>query len=198
MAIMSSTKRTTRKTTTKKKSMKSTTTKRKVAAKQRAPRTPTQYHALPVSDQLQWSRVARVIQKVRSQRISVTQAAKEVGISRKKAIQLAGSALTRQSNGRYKAKSFDKLLRVLVIPSKEGLTEVSVKDSRTASTLASYSDAVQRFLRTGDAKKLRTFKSLKITDASGNPIKLLTDTKELTRLGHAGELSFESLYARAA
>ena len=170
----------------------------KKKAKQSVPRTANQYDALSRAAQYQWNLVAHAIQKVRSQGISVTQAAKELGIARKKVIELAGSALRKQANGRYKAKPFDRLLRVLVIPSKDGLKEVAVRDSRTAAKIASYSDAVQRFLRTGDSSKLRTFKKLTINDASGNPIKLLTDTKELTRLGHAGVLSFESLYARVA
>lgn len=162
------------------------------------PHNTEQYFELSPEAQEQWNRVAHVIQKVRTERVSVTQAAKEFGIDRKKVIQLGGSALRKQKNGRYKAKSFDRLLRVLVIPSSDGLKEVAVRDSRTASKIAEYSNAVHRFLQTGDASRLRTFRKLKINDASGNPIKLLTDTNELTRIGLAGVLSFESLYARVA
>lgn len=142
--------------------------------------------------------MAHVIQKVRSEGVSVTHAAKEYGIDRKKVIELGGSALRKQKNGRYKAKSFDRLLRVLVIPSPEGPKEIAVRDSRSASKIAEYSDAVSRFLRTGDQSKLRKFKRLRINDAEGKRIKLVTDAQELTRLGSAGVLSFESLYARVA
>jgi hypothetical protein len=162
----------------------------------RPPRTGEQYNSLSEALQDQWTKIARVIQKVRRERISVTKAAKEIGISRKKVIELGHSALRKQSNGRYAAKTFDRLLRVLVIPSREGRTEVAVRDSRTASKIAAYSEAVRRFVQRGDSSALRQFKTLKLKDASGNLIKLLTDTKELTRLGYAGVLSFESLYAR--
>jgi len=146
----------------------------------------------------QWTKTTRVIQKMRREGISVTRAAKENGISRKRVVDLAGSALRKQTNGRYVAKRFDRLLRVLVIPSLKGPVEIAVRDSRTASKIAAYSEAVRKFVQTGDPSALRQFKKLKLKDASGNPIKFLTDTKELTRLGHAGVLSFESLYARAA
>lgn len=163
-----------------------------------APRTAEQYSALDTSAQEQWTRVTHAIQKVRREGVSVTQAAKEFGITRKKLIELAGSALRKQKNGRYTARSFDRLLRVLVIPSKHGLAEVAIRDSRTASKIAEYSDAVQKYLRTGASSPLKKFKSVKLLDAQGNRIKLLTDLNELQRLGSAGVLSFESLYARVA
>jgi hypothetical protein len=166
------------------------------SSKARPPRTAEQYNSLSESLQDQWTKIARVIQKVRRERMSVTKAAKEIGVPRKRVIELGHSALRKQSNGRYIAKSFDRLLRVLVIPSREGRTEIAVRDSRTASKIAAYSDAVRKFIQIGDASGLRQFKRLKLKDASGNPIRLLTDTKELTRLGYAGVLSFESLYAR--
>jgi len=167
-------------------------------AKPTVPRTEKQYSALSAEGQEQWRSVAHVIQKVRKERISVTQAAKGIGIDRKKVINLGGSALRKRKNGRYEAKPFDRLLRVLNIPSSDGQKEVAVRDSRTASKIAAYSDAVHRFLQTGDESKLRTFRRLRINDATGNPIKLLTDKQELMRLGSAGVLSFESLYARVA
>ena len=162
------------------------------------PKTEEQFSALSSHAQDQWTLVTHVIQKMRTGGMSLTQAAKEYGIDRKRVVELGGSALRKQANGRYKAKSFDRLLRVLVIPSKDGPQEVAVRDSRTASKLGSYSAAVQRFLQTGDKSKLSEFKKLRLNTADGNPFKLLTDPKELTRLGSAGVLSFESIYARVA
>jgi hypothetical protein len=112
-------------------------------------------------------------------------------------MELSGSALKKQSNGRYAVRSFDRMLRVLVIPSRAGPVEIAVRDSRTASKIGEYHAAVQEFIRRGDDTKLRQFKKLKLKDASGNPIKLLTDRADLMRLAHAGVLSFESIYARS-
>ena len=169
-----------------------------VPQKKRAagPRTADQFNALPINAQEQWQSVEHAIQKMRREGISATKAAREYGLDRKKLIELGGSALRKQKNGRYKAKSFDRLLRVLVIPSLDGLKEVAIRDSRTASKIASYSAAVHRFLQTGNRSGLSEFRKLRINDAAGKRIRLLTDTKELTRLGSAGVLSFESLYAR--
>jgi len=170
----------------------------KRATKRPTLRSAEQYFALPEDRQHQWNRTTHVLQRMRSQGISLSQAARETGISRRKVIDLGGSALKKQANGRYAARSFDRLLRVLIIPSRGGLTEIAVRDSRTASKLGEYSAAVQRFVQTGDQSKLCQFKKLKLKDASGNAIKLLTAPKELMRLGNAGVLSFESIYARVA
>jgi hypothetical protein len=172
--------------------------RKQVTETQTIPRTAKQYSELSPEKQEQWNRIAHVIQKMRREKVSVTRAAKDFSIDRKKVIELAGSSLRKRKNGRYEAKSFDRLLRVLVIPSSDGLREVAVRDSRTASKIAGYSEAVHRFLQTGDDSKLRTFRRLRIRDPAGNRIKLLTDKQELMSLGSAGVLSFESLYARVA
>jgi hypothetical protein len=170
----------------------------KRATKRPLLRNAEQYFAMPEDRQLQWNRATHVLQRMRSHGVSLSQAAREIGISRRKVIDLSGSALKKQANGRYAARTFDRLLRVLVIPSRGGLTEIAVRDSRTASKLGEYSAAVQRFIQTGDQSKLRQFKKLKLKDTSGNPIKFLTDPKAIMRLGNAGVLSFESIYARVA
>jgi hypothetical protein len=92
----------------------------------------------------------------------------------------------------------DRLLRILIVPTLAGLREVAVRDSRQASQLAEYWDAVQRYLQKGDESALRRFQGKHITDAHGEKFQLLTDREELDRLGSAGVLSFESLYARAS
>lgn len=164
----------------------------------KAPRTHEQYLALPDSAQETWNRVAHVIAKMRSEGKSLTQASRDFGLDPRAVRSRAGNALRKTKSGRYVARRSDKLLRLLVIPSSEGLKEVAVRDSRTASTIAAYSDAVHRFLQTGDQSSLRKFKRLRINDAAGNRIKLLTEVRELMQLGSAGVLSFESLYARVA
>jgi hypothetical protein len=165
--------------------------------KQPLPRTAQQYFALPDHAQEQWRVAEHVIQKMRSEGISLTRASKEYGINRKKVIELGGSALRKQKNGRYQPRSFDRMLRVLTIPYAGGPKEVAVRDSRTASKLAEYSNAVEKFADKGDRFGLSEFKKLRLKDAEGKPIKLLTDIEELKRLRDAGLLSFESLYARS-
>jgi lambda repressor-like predicted transcriptional regulator len=162
------------------------------------PRTSKQYFALPETKQETWNRAVHVIARMRSEKVSLTKASRESGLNPKVIQALAGSALRKTKGGRYVAKPSDKLLRVLVIPGSQGLTEIAVRGSDVASSIAEYSDAVQRYMRTGDSSRLKKFKRLKLLDEKGNRIKLLTDLAELQKLGSAGVLSFESLYGRAA
>jgi hypothetical protein len=89
-------------------------------------------------------------------------------------------------------------LRPLVIPTPKANSLIGVRDYRQAVLLADYWNAVQKYLETGDASALERFRGKHITDAVGAEILLITDLDELNRLGNAGSLSFESLYARSA
>lgn len=160
------------------------------------PRTPKQYLALSGSQQDTWTRAVHVIAKMRSEKMSLAKASREIGLDPRVVRARVGSALRKTKSGRYVARPSDKLLRVLVIPGSEGQREVVVKDSAVASKIAEYSDAVQKFLRTGDSSKLKKFRRIKLLDEKGKRIKLVTDLAELQRLGSAAVLSFESLYAR--
>src|SRR5581483_9914231 len=129
------------------------------------PRTPKQYFALPEAAQEKWNRVAHVISKMRSEGWSLTKASKEFAVPPRKVVELGKSALRKQKKGTYVARAKDQLLRILVIPSPNGLREVAVLGSENASKIAAYSDAVQKYLRTGDASGLRKFKRQRILDA---------------------------------
>jgi hypothetical protein len=166
--------------------------------KQVRPRTLQQFRTLSSRKQDEVIRATQVVSIMRAGDLSLTGAAEQLSIPPKKVLQLTGNTLTKQKNGRYRARKTDNLLRVLVVPSEGGLTEVAVRTSSEASIIAKYNDAVQKFLRTGDESKLSQFRSKEVKDSSGRPIAFLTDTKELTRLGSAGVFSFESLYARSA
>ena len=129
---------------------------------------------------------------------SLPQAANKYGLTRRQIMRFGGKALRKRKNGRYAAKSYDRLLRIVVIPSSEGLLEVATMDSREASRAGRFSGAVERYLQTGDNSALKALVGQHVTDANGNRIPLLTDLHDLDRLGSAGELSFESFYARSA
>jgi hypothetical protein len=177
---------------------KATSRRSKVVKKVTPPRNSNQYFALPDVEQEKWNRVVHVIAKMRSEGKSLTQASRDFDLDRRLVLARAGSVLQKTKSGRYTVKRSDRLLRVLVIPGPQGLKEVAVRGSSTARKLAEYSDAVQKYVRTGDSASLKKFRNLKIVDENGKPISLLTDLNELQKLGSAGVLSFESLYARVA
>lgn len=170
----------------------------KTTKKVSVPKNSGQYFALSQTEQEKWNRIVHAISKMRSGGISLTQASRDFEIDRRLVVARAGSALKKNKSGRYVVGHSDRLLRVLVIPSSEGLKEVAVRGSSAASKLAAYSDAVQRYLRIGDSFSLGKFRVMKLKDEKGRVIDLITDLAELRKLGSAGVLSFESLYARVA
>jgi len=86
----------------------------------------------------------------------------------------------------------------MVIPSSSGLREIRVRDSREASLLGRYWAAVQKYLETGDASALRRIRRTTVINAKGKRFQLIRDLHELDRLGSAGVLSFETIYATVA
>lgn len=133
---------------------------------------------------------------MRADRLSLTKAAREFGVDPRAVIRLVGSALRKRKNGRYIAKPSDTLLRILLIPTGGGLREIALRESRQASVVGEFWNAVHRYLAMGDTSLLRNFEGKDVVDAEGGRVPLLTDMEMLDRLGGAGELSFESIYAR--
>jgi hypothetical protein len=163
----------------------------------RPPRTSEEFFALPKKFQDQWNRVVQVPSEMRAQGLSLPQATRPLGVSPKTVIRLAGSAFTKR-RGRYQVKPTDRLLRVLVIPSRKGLREIPTRDSREASLIGEYWSAVEKFLTRGDSSALRKLRRKYVTDAHGKRVRFLMDLEELKRQASAGVLHFESLYGRRA
>jgi hypothetical protein len=162
------------------------------------PRTLKQFFSLPEPAQELWNLVVQVPARMRSENASLRKVARELGLTPKQVLRSARSAFRRLRNGRYVAKATDRLLRILVLPSDKGLFEVAVNDSRQATVIGEYWNAVHRYLSTGDASELERFRKKRIKTASGKRISLLTDVNELRRQASAGVLRFESLYGRTA
>lgn len=161
------------------------------------PQTAKQFFARPPAFQDTWAKVTHVISKMRSDRRSLRETSREFGLDPRIVTRLGKAALRKRKNGQYVAKRSDKLLRILAVPTPNGVREIATRDSRQATQLGKYWAAVQKYLQTGDASALAKFRRKRITDASGKKIALVLDTATLDQLGSAGVLSFESLYAKA-
>jgi hypothetical protein len=135
---------------------------------------------------------------MRAESVSLSEASREFGLDPRTVVRFGKPALKKRANGRYSAKPTDKLLRVLVMPTGDGLREVAVRDSRQATLLAKYWAAIQNYLETGDESALGKIRRKTITNSDGKRVRLIKDFAELDRQGSAGVLSFESLYAKAA
>jgi hypothetical protein len=177
---------------------KRTSAKPRAKAKQRAPRTEAQYLAKPETFKDTWERVIEAISKMRSGKVSLTQAARESRVSPRTVTKWGKSALRKGKSGKYVVKKNDNLLRILSIPTPEGPRSIALRGSKQASLLGEYWNAVHRYLQTGDTSRLKEFRGEHITNADGFDVPLLVDPEVLNRLGSAGVLSFESLYARSS
>ena len=161
------------------------------------PQSVEQFFAMSEQHQDLWRNGVQVVTELRAG-ASLRQASRKFDLDPRKTAQLFRPALRKLKNGRWAAKNYDRLLRVLTLPSHKGLIEVGTQDSRQATAIGKYWNAVDLYRDTGDGSALVAFRGTYITDAEGKRVPLLTDLGELDRLGSAGVLSFESLYARVA
>jgi hypothetical protein len=134
---------------------------------------------------------------MRTEGLSMKQAAKHNGTSTAAMKRYAGPALEKMPSGRYQAKPYDRLARRLHFLTPQGLISLDVRDSRSASKIALHWAAVARFLETGDERGLQPFQGKGVTvDKRFYPF--VTDPDLLERLGDEGQVSFEDLYADVA
>jgi len=107
----------------------------------------------------------------------------------------APDVVRRTPTGQYAVKASDRLYRELHFLTPNGRIVLGVSDSRTASRIARYWAAVDRYLKTGKTDALREYRggSVRVGKVS---YPFVTDPQTLNRLGRAGEVSFDDLYPR--
>jgi len=155
------------------------------------------YNAIWELDRQLWDDIGQIITEMR-QGASLNRASRKFGRDPRIVRRLGKPALRKLRNGRWAARRTDRLLRVLQRLTPEGKVEVALSNSRQASILGRYWNAVELYRNTGDPSQLQEFDGRYIIDADGNQLPLLTDLRTLDRLGSAGVLSFEALYGRVA
>ena len=74
---------------------------------------------------------------------------------------------------------------------------IDLTDSRTASRIGSYWNAVRTYVETGNAQQLRQFRG-KTIRVQKRAYFFVSDTHVLDRLVRRGELSFETIYSEVA
>lgn len=138
-------------------------------------------------------RALDALSKMRTGGLSLNEAARESGTTVNAIKRHAGSALEQTTGGRYRAKKSDRLVRTVRFPTETGSIGLDIRDSRSASRIAAYWNAVKRYLETGDASGLRRFQS-KSVRVNKRAYPFITDTATIDRLADAGELGFDDLY----
>lgn len=162
----------------------------------REPQNVKDLFAKPRKLQALYNRAVQIPAYMRSKGVTLGKASETFGVSSEVVIDLIPSAFRKNRSGRYEVKPNDNLLRVLLIPSSKGLREIVIQGSREASIVGHYWNAVEKFLKRGDASWLRKLPRKTVTDASGERIRLLTNLEELERQASAGVFGFESIYGR--
>ena len=131
--------------------------------------------------------------KRRHPELSLTIAAKRSGTTLKTIRRYADPTL-RIRSGRLDVAPTDKIVRELRFLDAKGQIEITVRNSRDASRVARYSNAVRRYVIFGDDGQLQKFKGKSIR-AGGKSFEFVTDPVLLNRLARAGEISFMDIYS---
>jgi hypothetical protein len=135
---------------------------------------------------------------LRSKGWRLPRVAHELGVPQELILRLARDAFRKLPNGRIVAKKRDRLLRLLALPSDKGLMEIFINDSREASRVGEFWNAVALYINKGDSSAIRLFDGEGVTDVTGQFHFFLTDLTELQRQGSFGAFRFESFYGRTA
>ena len=88
----------------------------------------------------------------------------------------------KKTNGRLVVKRWDRIPRVMRINTEGKEKSIEIKDSRTASVVGRYHNAVKQFLNTGDKTKLQKFRNKKVKDSKGKLHKLETDPQKIIQI----------------
>lgn len=155
----------------------------------RAIRSAKQFLGLRPSEREARERALETVSLMRTQKLSLSRAARAAGTTRATALRYAGDALERDAAGRFRARRADRLFRRMQILGSNGRTEVDVRGSHAASMNARHWNAVKRFLVTGDVAVLRPFVGKRV----GGHV-LMTDPDAIEEEARRGEVAFEDIY----
>jgi hypothetical protein len=122
-------------------------------------------------------RSLEALRLMRKKGYSLTKASKVAGTTPETVRKHTG-ALKKIGN-RYTPKKYDTVSREMRINANGREIWVSVKDSRHASKIGKYQNAVKQYLNTGDESYLKPFRKKRIRDSDGNYHTFETDPHTL-------------------
>ncbi len=163
------------------------------------PRTPPHYVPwafLSVRERKARIRALEVLSEARRGEGSLSRLSRERGIS-PRTVRRATGAFRKKGN-RWVATRADRIERRLNTYERGHRTEVVVADSRTASLLSDYAQAVKAYLDTGDARSLAEFEGVTYKDAYGQVHTLETRPEAIRAAVEVSESefgAFTDLYA---
>ncbi len=121
-------------------------------------------------------------------------ATREVGIKPQTVLRHLGDVIVKR-NGKFIAKKTDRVSRGLVIKENGEEIAIMVSDSKTASVIGRYHNAVRRALE-GDASRLKPFRGVVIRDTKGRKHRLETNLRKIRDIEERKEEpEFFSIYS---
>ena len=121
-------------------------------------------------------RSLEIVSEARTTKKSLSKIAKQKGISSKTVLNHTNAF--KKVNRRWVAKKFDKISRSMIINEKGKKISIEINDSRHASTIGKYHNAVKE-LKKGNKKKLSEFSKKKIRDSNGKFHSFETRSKKI-------------------
>jgi hypothetical protein len=118
-----------------------------------------------------------VLSDVRRNKKPLSRACREKGISIKTVLEHTNAF--KKIGDRWTPKAYDRIPRTMLINENGRETSVTIADSRAASKIGRYHNAVKQYLETGDDTELMKFKGKQIKDINGGMHAFETDTEAL-------------------
>jgi hypothetical protein len=133
-------------------------------------------------------RALEALSRMRTDGLSLSAASRAAGTTPGTVRRYAGQALI--SDGHHaRVTASDRLYRRMSILSSDGRVEVDVRSSAQASRVAAHYNAIDFYLRTGNAQPLKRFARISVGGR-----RLATDLEQVERWARAGELSIDDIY----
>ena len=150
--------------------------------------------ALSPKEKLTREKSLEVLREVRRNNKSLSAASKDKGLSLKTVLQ--NTSAFKKVGNRWISKTYDHIPRVMKINEKGRVRSIEITDSRTASIIGRYHNAVKKYIETGDTKELAKFEGKTIKDSNGNLHVFETDTETLEEINEAiEEPEFYDIYS---
>lgn len=93
----------------------------------------------------------------------------------------------KKTNNRLTLKRFDRISRVIKTNENGKEKSIEINDSRTASLVGSYHNAVKQYLNTGDSSQLKEFSKKRFKDAHGKMHRFETNLKKIIEINERVE-----------
>jgi hypothetical protein len=164
----------------------------------------------PVTSRRGLESLSRVFQQKRADAFEVLGIMRRTGISLRPAIRQfnrenPGTPITprtakkyiqpglKKQDRKWISKDRDRLVRVMRFLTKQGVDYIEVRDSRSATLIAHYWNAVLRFMLTGETDQLSQFRNRYVQSGKLH-YRFITDPDLILRFADFGELRFETIY----